>query len=208
MDVPVGAEVRCRDGACGQSTYVLVNPVRQQITHLVVREHDPPHPERVVPVDEVIDATPETITLACSIARLKEMEPFVETEYIRENMPALVYRPPRSLGLGSYMVWPYAVPDEPGLVPVETRAVPPGELAVKRGAMVRARDGRIGRVDEFLVDPANEHITHLVMHERPLLGQKALCIPVSGIDRIKDNTVYLALSKDEVEALPAIPSHR
>jgi hypothetical protein len=66
----------------------------------------------------------------------------------------------------------------------------------------------VGRVDEFLIDPENDHITHLVMREGHLWGQKDVTIPISEIDRIEGDSVYLKLSKDEVEALPAIPMHR
>jgi len=43
MDIPVGVEVLCSDGLCGRSTYVLINPVRKKVTHLVVKEAKPPH---------------------------------------------------------------------------------------------------------------------------------------------------------------------
>ena len=50
-------------------------------------------------------------------------------------------------------------------------------------------------------------MTHLVMREGHLWGKKDVVIPVSEVDRIEEDTVYLKLSKDEVQALPAIPVH-
>jgi len=73
------------------------------------------------------------------------------------------------------------------------------------GAWVEATDGRVGRVDEFLVNPLNDHITHLVLREGHLWGQKDVTIPVSEIERIDGNTVYLKLDIRQVEALPAVP---
>jgi sporulation protein YlmC with PRC-barrel domain len=208
MDIPVGVEVHCADGLCGRSTYVLINPVRREVTHLVVKEAGSPHAERVVPIEAVSETAPDVILLRNTRDELRKMDPFIRTEYIREKIPDLEYAPSGYVGIGSYLIWPYAVPDRTYTVAVEHKQLPPGELAVKRGATVEATDGRVGRVDEFLVSPENEHITHLVMREGHLWGQKDIAVPVTEIDRIKEDTVYLRLSKDEIEALPAIPVHR
>jgi sporulation protein YlmC with PRC-barrel domain len=208
MDIPVGVEVHCADGLCGRSTYVLINPVRREVTHLVVKEAESPHAERVVPIEAVSETAPDVILLRNTRDELGKMDPFIRTEYIREEMPDLEYAPSGYVGIGSYLIWPYAVPDRTQVVAVEHRRIPLGELAVKRGTLVEATDGRVGRVDELLVNPENEHITHLVMREGHLWGQKDIAIPVSEIDRIKEDTVYLKLSKDEIEALPAIPVRR
>ena len=67
----------------------------------------------------------------------------------------------------------------------------------------------VGRVDEFLVDPENDdHITHIVLREGHLWGQKDVTIPISDIERIKENTVYLKIDKRKIEALPTIPVRR
>jgi hypothetical protein len=42
-------------------------------------------------------------------------------------------------------------------------SVPPDELTVLRGDAVEATDGRVGRIDELLVDPKTHGVTHLVM---------------------------------------------
>jgi hypothetical protein len=72
----------------------------------------------------------------------------------------------------------------------------------------QATDGHVGQVEEFLVDPASEHITHLMMREGHLWGQRDVAIPISGIDHLEDGAVHLTLSKGEIEALPSIPVHR
>ena len=38
MEIPLQAQVECTDGLCGRSVYVLINPVTDQVTHLVVKE--------------------------------------------------------------------------------------------------------------------------------------------------------------------------
>ena len=56
-------------------------------------------------------------------------------------------------------------------------------------------NAQTGCVDEFPVDPANGHITHLVLREGHLWGQEDVTIPISEIARIEEGTVYLKLNK-------------
>jgi sporulation protein YlmC with PRC-barrel domain len=199
MDIPINADVQCTDAPCGRSTCVIVNPTTQRVTHLVVKETQFPYDERLVPIDQVEEATSHLIRLHCASRELAEMEVFVKTEFVETPIPDYIG--------GSYLAWPYVLP-EPMAVPIEHEHIPAGELAIRRGARVEAADGHVGRVDEFLVDPANGHITHLVLREGHLWGQKDVTIPVSQIERIEEDAVYLKLDKRSIEALPAIPIRR
>jgi sporulation protein YlmC with PRC-barrel domain len=201
MDIPVKAEVLCADGPCGSSTYVIINPTTLKVTHLVVKEKGFPSIERLVPLDQVAETQPHEIRLRCSRHELAAMAPFIETEFLPGAGTYIPY------GADEYMLWPYVVP-EGMVVPLEHQRIPPNELAVHRGAKVKASDGHVGVVDEFLVDPMNGHITHLVLREGHLWGKKDVTIPVSQIDRIEENTVHLKLDKHNIEALPAIPVRR
>jgi hypothetical protein len=88
MEIPLQAQVECTDGVCGRSVYVLINPVAEKVTHLVVREDSSPYTEYIVPV-EVISATiVDTIQLRCSKAELEKMDPFVQTEFVEEKVPS------------------------------------------------------------------------------------------------------------------------
>ena len=202
MDIPLNAEVHCADGVCGRSTYVIVNPVNEQVTHVVVREEWFPHAEYLVPLSLVIESTPDIIHLRCTKDELIMQEPFTEVEYVEGDLPGFRYE------RDDFMMWPYNVPEEYEAIPVEIERVPLGELAVRRGAHVAAADGRVGRVDEFLVDPVSEHITHLILRKGHLWGQKDVTIPVSEIARIEEDTVYLKLTKEQIGALPMIPVRR
>jgi sporulation protein YlmC with PRC-barrel domain len=199
MDIPVNAEVQCTDGPCGRCTYVILNPTTDQLTHLVVKHKQSPHAERLVAIDQVEEATTDLIRLRCTGHELEEMEPFMETDFVRVTVPEYESDP--------YMAWPYVLPKTVTRT-VEHEHIPPGELAVRRGARVEATDGHVGRVDEFLVNPADGHITHLVLREGHLWGQKDVTIPVSEIGYIEERTVYLKLDKHSIEALPTIPIHR
>jgi sporulation protein YlmC with PRC-barrel domain len=202
MDIPLNAQVRCVDGECGRSTYVIINPVSRQVTHLVVRERGLATHERLVPIEWVTEATPELVRLRCTSEQLSNLEPFVETRYLREPLPDY------ERVAGTYYVHPYRVPEVVSTISVRERHIPRGERAVHRGARVEATDGHVGQIDEFLVDPQDSHITHLILREGHLWGQQDVTIPVSEIDRVEEDTVYLKLNKQSIEALPSIPVRR
>ena len=56
MEIPLNAQVECTDGVCGRSVYVLIDPLLDEVTSLVVKETSSPNMEYIVPVD-VISAT-------------------------------------------------------------------------------------------------------------------------------------------------------
>jgi sporulation protein YlmC with PRC-barrel domain len=93
-------------------------------------------------------------------------------------------------------------------VPEENQQIPPGEMAVQRGTPVKATDGFVGKVDEFVVNPKNGHITHLVMREGHLWGKKDVMIPLSAMSETRDDTVFLKIDKQEIESLPIFPVNR
>ncbi len=207
MEIPLQAQVECTDGVCGRSEYVLINPVVDQVTHLVVREASSPHTEYIVPVDLVSATIADTIQLRCSRAELEKMDPFVITEFIDERVPYL-YGASGDALMGTYLSWPYVSSESTEYVPVEHRQIPPGELAARRGTRIEATDGYVGHVDEFVVNSENSHITHLVMREGHLWGQKDVIIPLSAVGSTRDDTVFLNLNKHQIESLPTFPVHR
>jgi sporulation protein YlmC with PRC-barrel domain len=199
MDIPMNAKVSCTDGPCGQSTYLVLKPTNEEITHVVVSDDNYPETEYLVPIDRIVESTPDSIRLNCSREELSKMAIFNQVEFI----------PSDSKGpFGNvYMLWPYVTPEAYNIT-FENEHIPANELAIRRGANVEATDGRVGQVDEFLINPVNDTITHMVLREGHLWGQKNISIPLSQIDRIEENTVWLKLDKKSIEALPIIPIHR
>jgi hypothetical protein len=208
VEIRLQAQVECTDGVCGRSACVLMNPVLDQVTHLVVREDASPHTEYIVPVNVVTATTADAIALRCSKAELEKMDPFVQTEFIEEKVPQMYPAYGGGNGMGSLYYWPYTSYERTVNVPVEHLQIPPGELAVRRGTRVEATDGYVGKVDEFLVNPENGQITHLVMREGHLWGQKDVTIPLSAMGDTRQDTVFLKLDKQQIESLPTVPVHR
>jgi hypothetical protein len=197
MDVPIDVKVQCSDGDFGKSTAAILRPNNEEITHLVVSDNGFPTTEHLVPVDQIMESSPDHIMLKCTRDDLSQMPIFDKMEFIPSDL---------SVHSGSpYMMWPYYT--AASTMEIENQHIPVDELAIRRGSKVEAADGHVGRVDEFLISPEN-NITHLIMREGHLWGKKEVTIPVNEIDHFIENTVFLKLSKQDIERLPTIPVRR
>lgn len=196
MDIPLNAKVQCIDGDAGHSVCVIIDPIKDQVTHLVVKGKDIfSTADHLVPIQFILETSQDMIQLRCRLEDLEKMDSFTDTEFIPYP------------GGGGY-AWPYYASDGPEIILVEHERIPLHELAIHRGDSVHALDGPIGRVDEFIVDPTTESITHLIMREGHLWGQKDVTIPVSNIDRIENYNVFLKITKKQIESLPTVPVKR
>jgi len=209
MEIPLNAQVECTDGVYGRSEYVLIDPVTDQLTHLVVKGDAHPNTEYLVSVDFVTETIADTIRLICSKSELEQMAPFIKTEFVEEKVLDYAgYRGGGLAGMGSYYYMPYVTSEIRVPVLAEHQQIPPGELAVHRGTRVEATDGYVGRVDEFVVNPENGHITYLVMREGHLWGKKDVVVPLSALGETREDTVFLNLDKHQIESLPTFSVRR
>ncbi len=190
MNFPLGVEVFCKDGLYGRSTRVILKPKTEEVTHLIVREKAFPHTEYIVPVTVVSETTPDSINISMTSRELAKQDPFIEREYVEMNIPEYAN--------GAYTLHGNLYLDHE-YVAVEHEQIPEDEVDVRKGARVEATDGHIGRVDEFLVDEETKRITHLVMREGHLFGKIDVSIPVSAIDHVEESTIYLKLSKNQID---------
>jgi hypothetical protein len=191
------AKIVCADGECGKSTAVIVNPVSQEVTHLVVSFQ---YAEYMVPLRFVTESDHDHIRLSCSGAELSQMPPFKDVQFVGDADGDTII----------YDEWaaPYvtAYPIEAEFV--EKELVPPGELAIHRGDPVSATDGRVGEVGEFVVEADSGHISHLVLQKGHLWGRREVTLGIGLVDRVEDGVVYLNVDKAAIEKLPAVKVRR
>jgi sporulation protein YlmC with PRC-barrel domain len=216
MNIPLNAQVYCTDGKAGRTQAILLNPVTDQVTHVVVESRGLLGIEHMVPIELVTESAPDWIQLRCTQHELEVIQPFTRSEYINaDGLPeefttgthdwrTEAYTPEK-YGADGLWLWPYYTPDDEYERYITVEQVPPDELAIHRGSHVEATDGRVGRVDAFLVNPMNSHISHLVLREGHLWNTQDVTIPVSDIDHIESDTVYLKLDMHSVHGLPAVP---
>jgi len=208
-EISTVSEVECTDGVCGKVVSVVIDPVQEVVTHLVVRTHAPVE-ERLVPASAIESATEERVKLRLSLSDVSKMDAFKVTEYIKTNRSVATQQPatmpfggmgmPGFIGAGTFY-WPITVPLGKRTESFKHENIPHGQLAIRRGTRVEAKDGHLGTVDEFVVDPETCTISHLVLREP---NRKDIAIPYSAISSTGEKTVYLSLTKKQVEALPQI----
>jgi sporulation protein YlmC with PRC-barrel domain len=73
---------------------------------------------------------------------------------------------------------------------------------------VEATDGYVGQVDELLINSNNMQITHLILLERHIFQKREITIPVSQIDHVFEDRIYLKLDRKSVEELPTATVQR
>ena len=88
---------------------------------------------------------------------------------------------------------------------VEVERVPDGEVALHRGTEIEATDGHVGKVDKLIIEPESEHITHIVLHKGHLWGKKDIMIPLSAVERVEYDAIYLNVDKEAVSDFPQAP---
>jgi sporulation protein YlmC with PRC-barrel domain len=151
---------------------------------------------------------PDRVRLACTWEEVVTLDPFVTTRYVQVQRPAY----PGGLFAGDEYTFeaytePYVLYDD-DLQPVPEVHVPAGEMDIHRGMKVEATDGKIGQVEALVVEPKSWGVTHLTLQAGHFWGKRDITVPISAVERVVDDIVYLKLDKQEVESLPSVPIKR
>jgi sporulation protein YlmC with PRC-barrel domain len=202
----IGADVSCSDGACGLVSRVVVDPVADEVTHLVVEPQGRAGLGRLVPLD-LVDASAGGIRLRCTRAEFERLDSAEDTQFVPGTSGYAAYGPEQVLSWPYYGLGGEAVIDASKLENWSQTAtydtVPVGEVAVRRGASVYATDGPIGEVQGLVINPANRHVTHVLLKEGHLWGRKEVAIPISAVTGVEDG-IRLSVTKRQVEDLPPV----
>jgi sporulation protein YlmC with PRC-barrel domain len=214
----IGSEATCSDGVCGEVTRVVVDPLLQVVTHIVVEPKHRSGLGKLVPLD-LIESTEGDVRLRCSLAEFDRLDPAEETHLIPGGNGGYGgYRP------GQALYWPYyglgggVVGGGVGGImgngvgmgvadvsqPVVSDTLPLGEVAVHRGDQVHATDADVGQVQGLVVDLRTRHVSHVLLQEGHLWGRKEVAIPIGAVAAMDPSGIQLSLSKDEIADLPAV----
>jgi sporulation protein YlmC with PRC-barrel domain len=195
----IGSRAQCADGECGRVTRVVLDPILDLVTHLIVEPDGRQGLGRLVPIAWA-QVRPGRVDLQCTRSEFERLDIAEEVRFLPGAEGYEDYDPEQML------TWPYFGGNT--TVPVTVDTLPVGEVAVQRGEEVQAIDGRIGRVEGLVVDTSNQHVTHVVLQEGHLLGRKDVAIPISAVSRVAADGIQLSMTKHEVEALPAVDFDR
>ena len=202
MDISIQADVVCIDGVVGKSSHIIFDLVSERVTHFVAKT-DHPGKQYVVPIGKVMDADRTVILLDCHKEDIYQLPLFDETNFNGyDDYNSAPPAPSPGLAPSSTLYHPYRTAESTAEeASIYASAV---EIAVKKGADVLATDARVGKVDEFVINPETHRITHLVLRQHFLLNKWTVTIPVSEVERVETDTIFLKINKQAVEALPAV----
>lgn len=201
----VGATVKGTQRELGKLDALIVDPTTRRVTHLVVQRHRL-GARVLVPEEFVVESTPDQVTVRLDDDELERCERFDEPSFDRPEPGFLAEE--LALEPGSYFLEPYVSPID-GWVLAGYERIPKGEVSIRRGDEVVAADGsKLGRVDELLVDPADGHITHIVLRQGHVFRHDDDVVVPVGSARFEEGRVVLDLDAAAVEALPKIPVRR
>jgi hypothetical protein len=211
----IGAKVVASDETCGELAGVIIDPVGRKLTHLIV---DPKRRHQglghLVPV-ELVEDDGDPVRLSCTVAEFRKLDDAEEVHFESAADDTWSYT------AGEAYAWPYY---GVGLVggmgaggmtevdyghhhstpqPVSTDRIPTGEVEVRRGDQVHASDGWIGSVKGLVVDPADNHVTHVLLAEGHFWGRKQVAIPIGATSRIEEE-IRVDMTKEQIEALPSV----
>lgn len=209
----IGSRVRCSDGDCGELKRVVVDPVAIAITHLIVEPKHRRGTGHLVPIGLVASAAGE-IELRCTTIEFAALDDAEEIQFVpagsglwgyeQDQMLSLPYYGLSGVGMGGMGVGAMGgMGMGSGPHAITSDRIPVGEVQVRRGDHVEATDGPIGRVQGLVVDSSDHHVTHVLLDEGHLWGERRVAIPIVAVTRV-DNGVRLNLNKDEVRDLPAV----
>ncbi len=200
----------------GKLDKIVVDPVSEEVTHLVVRKGMVFSDDRVIPVDRIEEATVDRIRLRDDEVAVKHHPKLKESCYVALDDDELGLT-----GLGAGM-GPSGTPVLYGYSPVDDRPsgeLPPGAPAprivadtctnlpqdaavLSEGTSVIAADREaLGKVEQVLIkgDPSIGRVTHFVVSSGMLKKERRL-IPIEWVESIDDEAVQLAVGSHLVKA--------
>jgi len=205
----IGSGVTCSDGLCGVLSRVVVDPIADAIAYLDVESRHRRHRGHLVPISLVAGTTAKEIRLKCSKAEFDALEPAEEKEFLPDVGGQSGYASGQAISMAYFRA------AGPGLIPGPARPgldkggeitfakLPLGDVDVRRGEHVEATDGPIGQVKGLVIDPNDHHVTHILLDEGHLWGEKTVAIPISAVKRLGE-VIWVTLSHDEIQGLPSV----
>lgn len=200
FNLNIGAQVFCSDGKCGSLAKVALHPETRQVTHLIVEEGFLMKRARVFPFSLVDSAIPAEIHLLLHSDDLDNYPVYRE-----ETIETPAANPGNA---GASTVWreggPYGV-GAPAPLPVMSETIRHGVaddlVLLDRSTSVEGLDGRVGKLDHFLVDAASGEITQIIV-EQGLLFTSKRAIPAYMASTFTEDGIFVEAAGEALEGLP------
>jgi uncharacterized membrane protein/sporulation protein YlmC with PRC-barrel domain len=203
-EIPLNAAVECTDGYAGKATHVLFDPQQRTVTYIVIKnDRDAAAQDRLAPVAAIEQTSPSLIRLNCTLAELAQQPAFSSTHtfsytYDDYSISAATLTSPYNIAPAKTTTYAERV----------VEAIPSGQRVLRRGVKVEATDGVVGQVGDLLLDPESGEITHFTLQDGHAWGKQKITVPVSIVQFVAEDVVYLKLDRRAIGSLPAVPVKR
>jgi hypothetical protein len=204
------APVTCADGAAARLDDIVVEPSSGRVTHLVIV---PVHEEtsgRMVPFSLAGQQDGEGVSITCTGEDLSALETVTEFAFFNAG------EVPRGgaswdVGVQEHVLLPMVGEDfglygvsAAGPTGVSYDRIPKGEAELQQSSPVRSADGHeLGHLDGVLV-AGDGSLTHVLLGQGHLWRRRETRIPVAMVVAWRTDAVDLRMSRDAVDALPAV----
>jgi sporulation protein YlmC with PRC-barrel domain len=205
MLLPIGAAIRCRDGAAGKLKYVVLDSEDGEVTHLIIQRGKLLRRDIVVPAAWVEQESGGEILVNATTKELNDMPEYKEFEFLE---PDPSYRPLSGHRVEDTRFWasPYgSISGRPWILRRVRLGFQENDVIVQRGLPVHARDGReVGTLDHLIVEPGNRNhrVTHLVVRRGLPWEQKMHIVPMGRVAAVTEVGVRLNMTADELDEAP------
>ena len=210
----------------GRIERMVINPVNQKVSHVVVRQGLFFTEDKVIPVEYFDQATPERATLRPNIGNLNNLPKFEEVQHVPVEYSDMEDFPHEPVDGPFYMYWnppmgattfhatgftagmPMALPEASlerrYYVKRTTQNIPDDSIALDDGAHVHSSDGQhVGDIEQIYVDPETNYATHILISQGFLLKENKW-LPTLWFSTVSEANVYLAVPASTIEDLPAV----
>ena len=198
LDLNIGSQVLCTDGDCGKLAKYAVNADEWRVTHLIVEDGMVLKKGRVFPFSAVEWATSNEIQLSVHGESLAKYPEYRE-EVIEKPAPE------DGNGAAAASVIPYghghsAAPPVATVREKVRFGVAEGLAVVEQGTVINGREGKVGKLDHFLVDAVNGAITRVIV-QQGLLFAKKRSIPVFMTDSLSERAIFVAATEEALKEM-------
>lgn len=200
----------------GRVNRFVLDPATNEVTHIVIQKGWLLPEDKVVPFGMVGTAAEDRLVLSGDVGNFDELPPFEERQFIRaagerpddptpaadpryQYTPAYYWYPAQSnigfpgIGLGHY-AWPGGE---------KKRNIPEDTVPLKEGTNIVSADGKhVGDVERLFLEEGSGQVTHFVVSQGMLFKDRKL-IPVHWVKSVEENSIYLGVSSELLERLPA-----
>ena len=194
----------------GELQHVVVDPITNEITHLVVRKGWLFKQDKVLPESLVGQTDEEGIHLYQFDGSLGDMPDYEETHFLPYNyvdnedddstqvINTVMMYPPVGRPYGTFPIFPQEFQTQ-----VVEKNIPKAAIAIQEGATLVDMEGEeLGEITEVIATATADRVTDIVFKDTDGNMKR---IPIHWVQDMFENSVRLAISE---EMLNNVPEHR